>query len=141
MAVSIRYPGWRSLPKMLQLDQPAFECVQLGAVRVWSFARPADAAAVKHRRAIFLSPDPIGAALVFVPMVFGVSPRGCAAGARFVIVFYVLMTLFYALVPERQGPRHRVQLTFVIARMQFHFFWEMILFALCSDPRWRTVMR
>lgn len=80
--------------------------------------------------------------LLFLPMVIGaIALWGRAAGARFVLVFVVLMMLFYALVPELQGPRHRVQLTFAIVWMQFHFLWLVTLLALRGDVRLRAAAR
>lgn len=80
--------------------------------------------------------------LLFLPMAIGaIALWARSAGARFVLIFVVLMMLFYALVPELQGPRHRVQLTFAIAWMQFHFFWLMTLIALRGDARLRAAAR
>jgi hypothetical protein len=39
--------------------------------------------------------------------------------ARLVLIYFLLVTAFYALVPELQGPRHRFQVAFVCAWMQF----------------------
>lgn len=64
--------------------------------------------------------------LFFVPLLFGASMLWArSGGARLAIVFLVLMLLLYAAVPGLQGPRHRVQLTFLVAWMQFHFFWQL----------------
>jgi hypothetical protein len=39
------------------------------------------------------------------------------------LMYLAAIILFYALVPEVLGPRHRVQTVFIFAWMQFHFFW------------------
>ncbi len=42
---------------------------------------------------------------------------------RILLCYLLITTLFFALVPEVQGPRHRVQITFLIAWLQFHAFY------------------
>ena len=43
--------------------------------------------------------------------------------SRLLLIYLLMVIIFYALIPELQGPRHRVQIIFVIAWMQFHFLW------------------
>lgn len=128
---------------ILPLDWSAVEYVQpgqivLGLVRAPLTPQPWS---IDEEYSFLLIPSVLHW-LLFVPAVIGaVVLWGRAAGARFVLVFFALMILFYAMVPELQGPRHRVQLTFAIAWMQFHFFWEVTLLALRGDPRWHTAAR
>ena len=46
--------------------------------------------------------------------------------AALLLIYLALILLLYGFVPEQQGPRHRLQVSFVIAWAQFHFFWVMI---------------
>jgi len=50
--------------------------------------------------------------------------------ARLPLVYLMVVVTFYAMVPLIQGPRHRVQVTFILAWLQFHFLWMMIKGAL-----------
>ncbi len=43
--------------------------------------------------------------------------------SRLFIIYLMVATLFYAFVDELQGVRHRVQLIFVIAWLQYYFLW------------------
>lgn len=128
---------------MLPLDWSALEYVRpeqimLGLMRAPLTPQPWS---IENEYSFLLLPS-ILHWLLFLPMVIGaIALWARAAGARFVLVFVVLMMLFYALVPELQGPRHRVQLTFAIAWMQFHFFWLITVIALRDDTRLRAVAR
>ena len=44
---------------------------------------------------------------------------------RLLLSYLPIMTIFFAAVPEVQGPRHRVQMTFLLAWLQFHVLWKM----------------
>lgn len=46
--------------------------------------------------------------------------------ASLLLLYALVLWSFYAAFPGLQGPRHRVQITFVIAWMQFHFLWLLI---------------
>lgn len=62
--------------------------------------------------------------LLFVPAVIaGIHIWRRFKGASLPLIYLVLGLLFYSSVPEVIGPRHRFQLIFIIAWMQFHFFW------------------
>lgn len=127
----------------LPLDWSALEYVQPGEIAFGLVRAPLTPQpwSIEDEYSFLLIPSVLHW-LLFVPMVIGGGTLWVrAAGARFVLVFLVLMMLFYAVVPELQGPRHRVQLTFAIAWMQFHFFWEITLLALRGNPQWRTAAR
>lgn len=73
--------------------------------------------------------------ILFIPMLMGGALLWMASGGnRLALIFIALTVLFYAAVPELQGPRHRVQFTFITAWMQFHFFWELSKLAIRRDP-------
>lgn len=60
--------------------------------------------------------------LFFLPAILG----GFALWLRsrepaFLLIYVVVIILFYGLYPENQGPRHRVQISFITAWMQYHF--------------------
>ena len=42
---------------------------------------------------------------------------------RLLLIYGIVVSLFYSILPEYQGPRHRVQLGFMLAWIQFHFLW------------------
>lgn len=44
---------------------------------------------------------------------------------RYLIIYFILFTLLYAFFGELQGPRHRVQLDFIIALSQFLGFYKI----------------
>lgn len=46
--------------------------------------------------------------------------------AAILLLYAMVLWSFYAAFPGLQGPRHRVQIAFVIAWMQFHFLWLLI---------------
>jgi len=46
-----------------------------------------------------------------------------SSATRFLILYILVASLLYGGVDVLQGPRHRVQLTFVLAWMQFHFLY------------------
>jgi hypothetical protein len=46
-------------------------------------------------------------------------------GARFLIVYLAVTMLFYALVPELQGSRQRLQAGFVLIWLQYHGLWTL----------------
>lgn len=66
--------------------------------------------------------------LLFIPLLYGatliwkLSPVG-----RLVLIYSAVIIAFYSLVPELQGYRHRMQISFAIAWCQFHALW-MLLF-------------
>src|SRR5207247_2658736 len=45
---------------------------------------------------------------------------------RMLIIYLALVILLCSFVPEVQGPRQRFQVAFILARMQFEFFWNAI---------------
>jgi hypothetical protein len=47
-------------------------------------------------------------------------------GARPALVFFALVVLFYAAEESLRGPRQRVQIDFILAWAQFHFFFHVI---------------
>ncbi|MGB5051838.1 MAG: hypothetical protein WBO46_23020 [Caldilineaceae bacterium] len=42
---------------------------------------------------------------------------------RLLLLYLVAIVAFYAIFPDSQGPRHRYQVVFLIAWVQFHFLW------------------
>jgi hypothetical protein len=46
--------------------------------------------------------------------------------AALLLIYLVIVLLLYGIIPELQGPRHRFQVAFIIAWVQFHFFWVMV---------------
>jgi len=46
--------------------------------------------------------------------------------AALLIIYCLVLIVLYGSYAELQGPRHRLQLVFIIAWMQFHFFWHII---------------
>lgn len=58
-------------------------------------------------------------------------------GAALVLVYLAVTTAVYALIPELQGPRHRVQIIFIWAWMQYHAIYLMLahLYAKPGAPR------
>lgn len=44
--------------------------------------------------------------------------------ARLFIIYLVLVFFFSAVVPDLSGPRHRYHVAFILALMQFQFFWK-----------------
>jgi len=79
----------------------------------------------------------------FIPMLLGflrlawISPR-----FRLFLIYFGIMVLFYAVVPQLQGVRQRFQLSFVIIWGQFHFLWELHKFSISrslSDPASRLL--
>jgi hypothetical protein len=77
--------------------------------------------------------------LLAVPATFGAvmlwrsSPAGVLA-----ILFLLVNTAFYAAVPELQGPRQRIQVSFVILWAQFHAVYVTISYLLERRSRWRV---
>jgi hypothetical protein len=45
---------------------------------------------------------------------------------RLVLIYLILVIAFYALVPELQGPRQRLTVSFIWAWMEFHFFYLIL---------------
>lgn len=45
--------------------------------------------------------------------------------ARLLIIYFLAVVAFFCMIPSLGGPRHRVQADFVIAWLQFHFFWSV----------------
>lgn len=64
--------------------------------------------------------------LVVPALVAGVLLWRSSPGARLPLLYFFLVLLLYALVPDAQGPRRRVQATFILAWMQFHFLWLLV---------------
>ena len=58
--------------------------------------------------------------------------------AALLLIYLALILLLYGFIPEQQGPRHRLQVAFIIAWMQFHFFWVMIREAVSQVSLART---
>jgi len=46
-----------------------------------------------------------------------------ARPTRLLLIYFLLVVILFAAFPEEQGPRHRVQVSFVLAWAQFHFCW------------------
>lgn len=64
--------------------------------------------------------------LLFVPLLFGAAALWKHSKVtRLLIIYSAVTILFYALVPELQGYRHRMQLTFIISWSQFHALWNL----------------
>lgn len=62
--------------------------------------------------------------IAFIPAVIGGGKLYLRSHrARMFLIYLVVILGFYAVVPELQGPRHRYQVSFVFAWMQFHFLW------------------
>lgn len=62
--------------------------------------------------------------VAFIPAVIGGGKLYLRSHRARMFLIYLLVILgFYAVVPELQGPRHRYQVSFVFAWMQFHFLW------------------
>lgn len=55
--------------------------------------------------------------------------------ARVPLIYLIIIWVFFAMIPMLQGPRHRVQATFVLAWMQFHFLWMLISKAMSRNTR------
>lgn len=55
--------------------------------------------------------------------------------ARLMLSYLMVILLFYAAVPEIQEPRHRIQVVFVIAWLQFHAIWSMAKVVLMRHRR------
>lgn len=47
--------------------------------------------------------------------------------ARILLLYLLIVIGFYGIFPELQGPRHRVQVVFIIAWMQFDFLWYLLV--------------
>lgn len=63
---------------------------------------------------------------LFLPMVYaGVCLWRQYPPSRVPLLYLLLMMAMYAVIPELSGPRHRVQITAIIAWLQFHFFWML----------------
>ena len=81
--------------------------------------------------------DPASSGGTFGPIVdalTGMHPVAVALSLSALVVLYLLaVCVFYAMFPDSQGPRQRLQVTFAIAWMQFHAL-HSILFAIA--PRW-----
>ena len=45
---------------------------------------------------------------------------------RLLIIYLCIMIIMYGAFQELQGPRHRVQIVFIVAWMQFHFLWALL---------------
>ncbi len=58
---------------------------------------------------------------------------------RLLIIYLVLVIFVCSFVPEVQGPRQRFQVAFILARMQFAFFWNMIFVPLREQTKGRSV--
>ncbi|BAU48599.1 hypothetical protein SVA_2047 [Sulfurifustis variabilis] len=128
---------------LLPLDWSALQYIQPAAVMSGIFRAPLTPQpwSIEDEYSFLLIPSVLHW-LLFVPMVIGaIALWARAAGARFNLLVLTLMLLFYAIVPELQGPRHRVQLTFIIAWIQFHFFWEMTALALRNHSSLRSAAR
>lgn len=62
--------------------------------------------------------------IAFIPALIGGGKLYLRSNrARMFLLYLVVILGFYAVVPELQGPRHRYQVSFVIAWVQFHFLW------------------
>ena len=46
--------------------------------------------------------------------------------SRFLILYALVVITIYAMVPELQGPRHRIQILPIIIWFQFHFIWWLL---------------
>jgi hypothetical protein len=55
--------------------------------------------------------------------------------ARFLFVYFAVTMLFYALVPDLQGSRQRLQAGFVIIWLQFHALWTLVRRAVPAGSR------
>ena len=58
---------------------------------------------------------------------------------RLLIIYLVLVIFVCSFVPEVQGPRQRFQVAFILARMQFEFFWNLILAPLRDKSKHRAL--
>ena len=58
---------------------------------------------------------------------------------RLLIIYLVLVIFLCSFVPEVQGPRQRFQVAFILARMQFEFFWNLILAPLRDKSKRRAM--
>jgi len=84
--------------------------------------------------------------LFFIPMIIG---GWClwrnSKEARLFLTYFALILLLYGSYTALQGPRHRFQVTFVIAWMQFHFIWiiaeKSVLFQKITDSLSRSTQR
>jgi hypothetical protein len=59
---------------------------------------------------VFFAPALVGAALIWRESV----------GGRLILVYLAVVICFYALAQDFQGPRHRLQVSFIFAWLQFH---------------------
>lgn len=56
--------------------------------------------------------------------------------ARLLLLYLLLALFFYGSYETQQGPRHRVQILFIIAWLQFHFLWFM-----AHEPLRKQILR
>jgi hypothetical protein len=62
--------------------------------------------------------------VLFVPAVIaGIHIWRRFKNASLPLIYLIMGLLFYSTIPELGGPRHRFQLMFIVAWLQFHFFW------------------
>jgi hypothetical protein len=45
--------------------------------------------------------------------------------AALLLIYLAIVLVVYGFIPEQVGARQRVQVTFIVAWTQFHFFWVM----------------
>jgi hypothetical protein len=63
----------------------------------------------------------------FMPLLFGaVALWKRSTVTRLCLIYSGVVILFYSMVPELQGYRHRMQLTFIIAWCQFQALWTLL---------------
>lgn len=64
---------------------------------------------------------------LFLPSVLAGYQLWKGARTNALLLLYLLsVIILYSIIPEVQGPRHRVQITFIFAWLQFHALWNVI---------------
>ncbi|OQW92596.1 MAG: hypothetical protein BWK78_01235 [Thiotrichaceae bacterium IS1] len=62
--------------------------------------------------------------ILIIPAIFaGINLWRQSTVARLLILYLMIALVFYGATEELQGPRHRVQVTFIVAWLQFHALW------------------
>lgn len=74
--------------------------------------------------------------VLFLPAAFaGVKLWKTSPQAKLLFIYLLTIIALYAVFPGEMGPRHRVQVTFIIAWMQFHFLW-LAMHRIARRPAW-----
>jgi len=103
-----------------QLDLTSFINIGYGMVRMMLTPQPWS---IDSRYSFLILPS-FYHLLFFIPTVIGGMILWFKSKfAKLCIIYLITAFILYASFYELQGPRHRVQLSFIIIWMQFHFIW------------------